>query len=589
MVEPAISLWRRAAAIVLLGAWLAPAAHAADITAQTDRANIGLEESFTLTFEAEGEVDGEPDFDPLTEDFDIISTRQSSSVNIINGQMSRRKTWTLELFPKREGDLTIPPIEFGDDRSPQLQIQVSRDAAADTGQADRADRDIFLKVEAEPENPYVQQQVRYTLRVYRGVPTHNARLDEPELSEADGVLRQLGDGNNYETVVNGRRYQVHERQYVILPQETGRLRVNPVDFNAVVSDGNRRNRFGFGGGKRVRQRSEAVELDVRSPPEAFTGRHWLPAESLQLSESWSPDPPEFKTGEPVTRTLTLTATGLTAAQLPELNIDLPAGIKQYPDQPALEDDADDGGVIGRRVEKTALIPTRPGRHTLPAVEVTWWNTKSGQMETARVPERTITVAAGPGGQSAPAQPGGQPSAEPDTGEQADPGDEPAAPAESDSEPESPPTTGAGFWPWLAALLGAAWLVTLGLWWHRETRRHNNTHRQQAAERAAHSARQALRRLEQACQNNDPESAKTALLDWGQALWPEAGIYNLSVLARRLDPAAAAEIQTLNDHLYRGGGDDWRGEALWRAVKECKVVSEGRVDEQGDGLAPLHKL
>jgi hypothetical protein len=66
-------------------------------------------------------------------------------------------------------------LERGDIASARLILdyaahQGSRDAAG-TGHADRANRDICLKVEAEPENPYVQQQVRYTLRVYRGVPS----------------------------------------------------------------------------------------------------------------------------------------------------------------------------------------------------------------------------------------------------------------------------------------------------------------------------------------------------------------------------------------------------------------------------------
>lgn len=564
------------AALLAAAATIGPApARAADITARTDRADIGLNESFKLVFQAVGEVDGEPDFTPLEEDFEIVSTSESSSINIVDGRMDRRKTWTLELFPRQTGTLTVPEIAFGSDRSPEIQIEVSRQAAGG-GRDNR--QDVFIRVEAEPESPYVQQQVLYTVKLFLGVNVANAGLSEPELSNSDAVLRKLGDDREYRTSVNGRNYQVFERRYVIFPQQSGSLTVRPVQFHGTVVTRRRGffDPFSGSSGQRLRRLSPSVELQVRPVPDNFHGAHWLPAESLTLEQSWSPHPPVFKVGEPVTRTLTVTAGGLTAAQLPELDAPVPAALKRYPDQPALDDEQRAGGVTGRRTEKTALVPTRPGRYTLPPVELTWWNTKTGKPETARLPEQTIEVQPAAGG-------GGEAPAVPDAA-----GDAPAPqPAPADAGEPAPAGGGPGLWPWLSLALALAWLATLALWWRQV---HGGAAQSHPAAPAPSQPdpKQALRALREACQTNHAENAKQALLAWGRARWPEERIYNLSAVARQVGGEAAERIQQLNDRLYRGTAGDWEGEPLWQAIRDW-TPPEDNGDQEGGPLEPLHRI
>ena len=65
------------------------------------------------------------------------------------------------------------------------------------------------------------------------------------------------------------------------------------------------------------------------------------------------------------RGLSIVADGLTAAQLPELSLPDISGIKQYPDQPALENHRAGDGIRGRRSQKVALIPGAEGVYRLP--------------------------------------------------------------------------------------------------------------------------------------------------------------------------------------------------------------------------------
>ena len=78
-------------------------------------------------------------------------------------------------------------------------------------------------------------------------------------------------------------------------------------------------------------------LNALPQPAGSAGHDWLPAQNVTLQVSWQPDHGATHAGDPVTLHLHLNATGLLAAQLPDLSqlMSLPAGIKAYPDQPKL--------------------------------------------------------------------------------------------------------------------------------------------------------------------------------------------------------------------------------------------------------------
>ena len=62
-------------------------AFAANITASVDRNPVPIDESFSLRLKADGNVDGNPDLAPLEQDFEILGTSQSTSMNYVNGNI----------------------------------------------------------------------------------------------------------------------------------------------------------------------------------------------------------------------------------------------------------------------------------------------------------------------------------------------------------------------------------------------------------------------------------------------------------------------------------------------------------------------
>lgn len=550
---------------------------AAEIEVTTDRNPVNLYESFQIIFSVNGEPDGDPDFAPLEQDFDILSQGRSSNISVINGRYRKTNDWTLTVMAKRAGELIIPVISFGRDLSPSAFVIVKETPLSN---APDADADLLLEVEAEPKNPYVQAQVIYTIRLLRRINVSNASLSEPELGDA--IIEKLGEDSSYTLQRQGRHYAVIERKYAIFPQRAGPVTIEPLVLEAEVFDG-RYSRFnGFLNQHMARTRrlkSEPVHLEVRPIPAEFTGQNWLPAKRLKLTENWSKNPPRMTAGEPITRTIALRAAEVTVGQLPELaaedqiaSVSGNGVIKHYPDQPALNEQKNSAGLVGLREEKIALIASQAGDYRLPAVEIPWWNTQTEQMEIARLPARTIIAS--------PAKING---ARPSDPALAAPNPAQAGPAPA-ANLQSRNSQGASFWPWLSLFLAVGWVGTVIAWW---LRRKGST-RESISESGSATVKAAVKAVQIACVRDDPARAKEALLRWAKAHWPKAPPRSLGEIALRTKDPVRAELQRLSRALYSQRSEAWQGKDLWQAFQSAMGDKAEAKKAQDVQLEPLYK-
>ena len=552
--------------------WFAAACWAATITVDVDRNPVRLDESFNLVFQARGSVDADPDFRPLERDFDILNRRQSTNVSFINGQVSNMRQWDLVLMPKRSGELTIASVPFGKDRSPEMSVTVF---PAEHNASGNHAAEVLLEVDVQPKRAFVQAQILYTARLYRAVNIENASLTEPTLDDADAVVKTLGEDRTFQMQRNGRRYQVVERRYVIFPQRSGSLTVNPVVFQGhIVSP--RQSFFSLGNSQLKRVRSDTLTLIIDPVPASFHGATWIPSGGLHLSEAWPQDPPQFVVGEPVTRTLSIMAEGLTSAQLPAINAPVLPGIKQYPDQPVREDRETHDGMTGFREEKIALIPTQPGRLTIPEVAISWWNTKTNTPETARLPERVIVVQES----METAYTNGQ--------QRASSNEMPAVSIDaplSDAVQMQADARSADMWPWIAGVLAMGWVVTGVLLWrhHRDAQRMSSY-----VPKDVGVKRWSVEHdLKKACERDDVNEAKTALLAWGKLQWPDDVPTTIGDIGERSSHAFQKEVRTLNRALYGYEPEKWKGASLSRAFQQFKAQQQEKLHQPAnEGLEPL---
>lgn len=565
--------------------------HAANITVTASRNPVALDDSFHLIYEADSNVDGEPDFTPIYEHFDVLNSGQSTNMRYINGNYSLKKSWDLAVIAKDVGKFTIPAISFGSDISPAIQITVSNSTSPNSVSPDGQSTipaKIFLESSVDKKQGYVQSQFIYTVRLLRTVSIASASLTEPETSDPDAIIHALGE-DSYQTTRNGIRYEVFERRYAIFPQKSGPLKINPVTFEGRINATQPRTIFDQFriSGQLKRLRSKAVEVSVNAAPSAVNLQDWLPASDVHLTEEWSGDIQQLKSGEPVTRTITIAAEGLTGVQLPDLNFAEINGLKQYPDKPAIEDKSGSNGVTGVKQFKVALIPTRAGSYTLPEVSLNWWNTKTNKKEIATIPAADLDVT-GPAQTDNPSSsPANMPAVVPATIPDATRQTLPAVTDRSSLQPSSPAIAGDAYWKWLSLLFASAWLVTLLLLFRKS--KSQSTQYRPTTGTSGPSLKSAIAAVEKSAWKNDAHNTKTALLSWAQLAYKNKTINNLSDIVELCSPQLAEEIRLLNQALYSSKKSAWNGRNLLTVFKsEQALQKRQQQDDQAVVLKPLYR-
>jgi len=522
----------------------------AAVTAHVDRFNISEDETVNLTIEVSGGDSGEPQTAPLLKDFEILSNSHSSSFSIVNGSTSSKSVWQLVLRPRHAGALRIPPLKVGSVTTRPIIIQVSQ-AQARTSSGAQPSGDVWLSMDISPKQLRVQQQAIITIRVYQAVSLNQAQLTKPKAEHA--IIERLGDDASYQKRENNRIWQVIERHYALFPQQSGHIDIEPVQLDGSEMIGGA---SFFQTARPIRVRSNSLSLDVSAIPDSWSGEAWLPAKRISIEESWPQSHRPFRVGEPVTRTLTLRADGLTASQLPELPHDLPEHLKSYADKPLLKDIKRADGVHGSRQEKIAIMPMQPGTYILPEIDIAWWNTESGKMEQAVLPARTFTVIAGA------AQP-------------APPVSKHVLPTPPQTEHHtvitpSPAGLVAGWWQWLALFFAAIWLLTLAYLWHLRRgggARHQDERHREARDRRGVNLKQARTAVEAACKAHDAKACEQALLHLATVQYPDSLFHSLSALSAICSPSLRAAVLTLEQALYAPGSSPWQGDALLHAFRQ----------------------
>lgn len=357
---------------------------------QQDTINLSVSGEIDMEFSIGGLMDfsrskvTEPELGDLLTDFEILDQNQSYNMRSINGDTKAQVSWNYTLTPKRTGLLTIPAIEYQGAASNEIRIEVL--AGKPPRNADTPPM-VFIEAVVDKQSAYVQEQVVYTLRLYSA--DHLASGDLTEPSPENAIVEGLGDTKKYFRMAYNQRYEVRERQYLIFPQKSGQLTIEPQSFNGMLIDTRSRKR------SRVRETSDAIRIDVKAPPGEFNGKIWLPATSLELSETWDKEPYDLSVGDSVTRTIEIRALGLLGSALPPFQKVELKGLKIYPDQPILESFEHDSGAQSRRSETSAMVAISPHEVTLPEVKIPWWDTVNDVQRVAVLPSRTFTIQPSP--------------------------------------------------------------------------------------------------------------------------------------------------------------------------------------------------
>jgi len=517
----------------------------AGIVARVDRPSVDLNESFVLEIIVDTNIDVEPDFTVLDENFYRGQISQLSNTSIMNAQIRRSRTWSIALMAKATGKQVIPAIVVGNEKSQPISVTINAATNAPPGEAD-----VFITSEVDQAEAFVQSQILYRFKVYRAVATRQEGRRDPVITGVEVLLERAGDERSYEAILNGRAYNVIERVLAIYPQASGEISISPARFEArVLRDGR------ITGRKVFESETHTVKiLPIPALPAEFADAAWLPARDVHLSEEWSREPNEVAAGEPVMRKVTISVLGQIETQIPALVPPEIDGMNIYADKPDLSRLYEAEGIRGVRRDQYAMIGVRGGQVEIPELEVPWWDIEAGEWRVATLPARSFNIQAPDVDAYVPA---------------------PVAPAltgEAAADPETPASAVAtdGFWKKVSQLLAGVWLFTVLAWWLTSRDRKTEP---RAPEPPPIYKQQAkfVKAASKAATAGDKAQVRAALIEWASLQWPIDAPRSIGEIAKRVAAPLSDELNALSASSYSSVSGEWDGKGLAKAVRSIDVL------------------
>ena len=367
---------------------------------------------------------------PSFEGFEVLmgpSTARSSSRNIdIDGNMTSTSTitYTYILMGVKEGEYSIPGASIvadGDSKtSNSLKIKVlppdqttgnGQQTGRGQGRASGAsangqisNNDLFITATVNKTNAYEQEAILLTYKVYFTVNLRELEIKMPDLKGflTQEVELQRGQptlehyqGRNYNTIVWS--------QYVLFPQQAGKLEIPSINFDATVAVRTQRSidpfDMFFNGGSSyvdVRKTISTPKLTVNvtplptGKPASFAGG----VGEFDLKSSITTT--ELKANEAVTLKLEISGVGnMKLVSTPD--VDFPQDFETYDPKVDNKFSLTRNGLSGKKVIEYLAIPRHAGTFTIPPVEFSYFDLKTKSYKTLTTEPYELNVAKGEGG------------------------------------------------------------------------------------------------------------------------------------------------------------------------------------------------
>ncbi len=364
---------------------------------------------------------------PSINGFDVLmgpSRSQQSSIQIINGKRTSNSStaFTYILLAGNPGTYTIPAasVEVNGEKvfSNAISIKVlpqdqtSGNSGNNGGGSASSSRsqaagsrisanDLFITATASKTTVHEQEAILLTYKVYTVVNLRQLygkmpdlkgfHTQEVELPQQKTFTLEHYKGRNYNTTVWS--------QYVLFPQQTGKLEIPSITFDGVVaqqtiSDDPFDAFFNGGGYVEVKKKitTPKVVINVQllpAKPAGFSGA----VGEFKLASSINAT--DVKTNDAVTIKLTLSGTGnMKLIGTPEVKF--PQDFEIY--DPKVTDDykLTNSGLTGTKTFEYLAIPRHAGNFTIPAIEFTYFDLKSNSYKTLKTEAYNLKVAKGQG-------------------------------------------------------------------------------------------------------------------------------------------------------------------------------------------------
>ena len=342
------------------------------------------------------------------------STSSSMSTQIINGRTSSQtsKTFTFIVSAPAEGSFKIPGATVKVDgrqytTSPRtIKVLPQGETAGTNGGGSNAavglgKDDILVRLILSKSNVYEGEGITATVKLM----TLNSQIQVPNTSlpSFEGFAVQevkLPENKSLELEnYNGKNYYaVNVAQWVLFPQRTGEIKIDPVTFDLLVSVRSERRMRSifddfFEGYQQVNRRvkSSPVTVKVKALPAGKPSNFSGGVGQYDVKSSISAT--EIDANEALTYKIDLTGTGnIKFAKDPA--VDFPEGFEVYDPQTDVNINASSAGVKGEKTIEYTIIPRVSGDFEIPAVQFSYFDVKTNKYITDSTESYTVKVARG---------------------------------------------------------------------------------------------------------------------------------------------------------------------------------------------------
>ncbi|MBF5044361.1 protein BatD [Aggregicoccus sp. 17bor-14] len=404
-------------------------AGAPEFTQRVDRSEVGTQDTFRLIVEAVDAPDDAQVQFPPPEDFEVLSSSQSTQRSIqLSGNgppvLQETRRYTLILRATRSGTLTIPPATLvaGDRswRTQPVRIRVREGHIPDPRAAaqsndpfagfpgfppdmdealrmpevriPRGDSDLFLRASLDKDEVYVGEQTTLSLYIFSRVDLSS--VDAVTMPKLEGFWSEDVESpsqlSGEQRIVDGVPYRAYLlRRRALFPVKAGELSISAAEADITTG-------FLFAG-HRVHRVSNPLTVKVKPlPPGAPPGMQSANVGQWRLTVEASPTRVEL--GQPVTVRVTLEGVGNVKNVTPP-RLTGPAPLRIF--DPTTTDRMAPGRnrVQGVRMHEYLVMPQQTGTFTLPALAFPFFDPKARRYEVSRTDPVRITVEPGAGGAS----------------------------------------------------------------------------------------------------------------------------------------------------------------------------------------------
>ena len=302
---------------------------AADFSATLGSDHVKSGESVSLQLTLSGaNAGGAPDISALKQVFTVTSKLQPSNITIGTTAANTKVRWQLNLVPKRDGRLTVPPVTIETDagmlRTAPVVLEVDQRSIPISSQTNIDGTTVSITALASTTKPYQNQSIRYTVRSELRGSVSDASLGDISVNNA--IVAPEGQPDVRDAFENGSPVKIIEFHFIITPLQPGTLVIPPTVMQGKVRTPDITSMFGGGVGRSTnffsafgdapfKVASNEVQLDVKPP--ATKMDPWLPLTSLRVLEDTTVSQ-SVQIGEPLVRKITLLADGAVGSQLPDL-------------------------------------------------------------------------------------------------------------------------------------------------------------------------------------------------------------------------------------------------------------------------------